>query len=426
MVRRLATGFLAGVFLIGSWAPAQSSCCNGAEDKPAAEAPAEPPEPVEGEAAPSEEAPEDATDSPVSPSIADPSFDKHFELTRFGAAWYAMDAEMLTDCALDLAEAERIYQRQHIGGITSDKVLLLCVKMASETQNKEALERLAAVAAQRKDEQLAAMADAALKVSGEARAAAPSLKVAIDDRTSEQFEAVKAVVERIKLAKIAGDSGVLQEIAANLADSSSFSDEENTYLSKMAADAAESSRGGDMEAVDPTVEALSLLESGGRDSNRNAVRANVEAGGWYVVWGVELNEGEYAKFIASVAASVVTANPGWIQAYFKDYLNRTYTKFKAKLPGIAQKAFVETAAKAMKSRGKTFNIGKVGIRGGIATYNNWQIVSYNEPRTRMVEKCKKVLGKKICTKVPEVYTVRVEKKVSLPNKHQPYFAFRPY
>ncbi|MFT3889973.1 MAG: hypothetical protein QM713_17665 [Arachnia sp.] len=273
------------------------------------------------------------------------------------------------------------------------------------------------------------MADAALKVAGAARAAAPTLKVSIDDRTAEQFEAVKAVVERIKLAKIAGDGTVLQEIAANLSDSSDFSIEENAYLAKMVAEAAESSRGGETEAVDPAIEALDLLQSEGRDSNRNAVRANVAAGNWQVVWGVELNEGEYAKFIASVAASVVTARPGLDSGLLPGLSHSVLCQVQGETPGDCPECLHRSRDRGQSDEDPRQDLQHREGRhqgGGIATYNNWQMVSYNEPRTRMVDKCKTVLGKKICVKVPEVYTVKVTKKVPLPNKHQPYFAFRLY
>lgn len=425
---RKSVGMVTGlVVLVGLAAsvvavPRAPECC---ADKPAAAADA----PKPGEADPADAAPADGAapacaNGSCSP-IADAAFDQYFDVAKFGAAWYTMSPEMLTDCALGLAEAERVFQRTHKSGLTAARLFKLSVKMAIETRNTASLDRLGAAAAARKDGDLATLIDAAKKVAGQSRAIDPASKFSVDDLTASQFEAIKSAVDGIRQAKVLGDAEGLKAIEAELADTTEFGPAEKAYLGRMAKDSQEGSR--DVaEGEDPTKALLATLSAGSRESNRDQVRANVSAGGWHVVWGVELNEGEYLKFVASVAASIITANPGFVQAYFQDYLDRTYTKFAGSLPGVAKKAFLETAVKAMKDRGRTFNINRVGIRAGIATYQNWNDITFKEPRTTIGRQCTGPNWARVCVNVPQITFVTVTKRVPGPNKHQPYFAFRTY
>jgi hypothetical protein len=152
-----------------------------------------------------------------------------------------------------------------------------------------------------------------------------------------------------------------------------------------------------------------------QDSNRNQVRANVESGGWNVVWGVTINEAEYAKASASLYS-------GSFSAYFDNLLQRNIDKFRAKSGGVAASAIVSTIRQAFKSNGATLRAGKLGVKAGIATYNRWQMISYKVPDGTERYKIKGPFGTWTYGYRPKFKTVT--KKVPLPNHHQPYVAFR--
>jgi hypothetical protein len=154
-----------------------------------------------------------------------------------------------------------------------------------------------------------------------------------------------------------------------------------------------------------------------QDSNRDQVRATVASGGWNVVWGVTLNEAEYAK------ASLSLYN-GTFSAYFDNLLQRNIDKFRANAPGVTASAVSSTIQKAFKDRGKTFRVGKIGVKAGLATYNRWYNTSMQVPDGTERYKIKGPWGTWTYGYRPKFKTVR--KQIPLPNHHQPYVAFRLY
>jgi len=155
-----------------------------------------------------------------------------------------------------------------------------------------------------------------------------------------------------------------------------------------------------------------------QDSDRNQVRARISAGGWYVVYGELVNEAEYAK----MAAALYAGSP---QAYFNDYLNRTIVRVQRTAPEVARRALYDTVRRALRDRGRTFRLGKVGVKGGIATYRRWKYVSSHVPTGQTERyKIKGPFGTWTWGYRPEMKLVR--KRIPLPNHHQPYVAFRIY
>lgn len=155
----------------------------------------------------------------------------------------------------------------------------------------------------------------------------------------------------------------------------------------------------------------------GNESNRDDVRARVEADGWNVVWGVTINEAEYAK----AAAALYSGNLG---AYFGDYLDRNIEKFQRNAPGVTRDALVNTLKKAFKDRGRTFRVGRIGVKAGIATYQRWYTQSIQVPDGTERYKIHGPFGSWTWGYRAKFKTVT--KQVPLPNHHQPYVAFRLY
>ena len=157
----------------------------------------------------------------------------------------------------------------------------------------------------------------------------------------------------------------------------------------------------------------------GNESNSAEVRRRVAANGWEVVWGIRINEAEYAKFIAHCYNGTPTV-------YFNQYLNRTVAKFQQNAPGIARGAVYRAVLNAFRNRGQTFHIGKVGVKAGIATYRRWytQRVPDGTEKYKIYGPRNPITGKRTWT---WGYRPRYRvKRISLPNHHQPYVAFRLY
>lgn len=161
----------------------------------------------------------------------------------------------------------------------------------------------------------------------------------------------------------------------------------------------------DSEAVGE--EMLNAETRGGSfDSDRNDVRARISNNGWNMLWGELVNEAEYVKLAGAIAA-------GSPNAYFQDYQTRTVLKIARNAGPVSARAIEDAIKRAMRGK-QIIRVGDIGVKGGIATYRRWKRVVYHEPRTRK-------------TNSPpffEFYQHKVEKRVPLPNHHQPFVAFR--
>jgi hypothetical protein len=170
--------------------------------------------------------------------------------------------------------------------------------------------------------------------------------------------------------------------------------------------------------------AVATLGSAGvgraEDSNRNDVRANLEKGGWSVIWGKNFTEGDWAEGSKAVAESVAAENPGPFLAWFGRVVDENFAKIERNLPGVAKRDLERWVVQSLKQR-QIVRYKGFQIEAGFATYNRWQTVAYDEPRTRK----KKVYGPLgTWTWGFEAYTERVEKKVPLPNWHQFYIRYK--
>ena len=157
------------------------------------------------------------------------------------------------------------------------------------------------------------------------------------------------------------------------------------------------------------------------ESNQGEVRAALAQGGWKVVYGDLINEADYAEFIAAVALAVATENPAPIYEFFNYQLQEQVRKIKQSAPEITEDALVELLIRAFNSNGAVLRDGRLEISAGLATYNRWDTIVYDEPRTY---KCKQPLPFGGWTWIPCTKTVKVERKVPYPNNFQPYFRFR--
>lgn len=152
------------------------------------------------------------------------------------------------------------------------------------------------------------------------------------------------------------------------------------------------------------------------ESNRNEVRAGLADGGWSVVYGDLLNEGDYVEFGIAVAEAIVIENPAPIYAFFSSQLQAQVTKIESTAPEIGRQAIEDLLLRAFDGDGSIVRHGRLEISAGLATYKRWERMVYDEPRTYTCYEWG--------VPYPCITMERVERRVDLPNNFQPYFRFR--
>jgi uncharacterized membrane protein YgcG len=157
------------------------------------------------------------------------------------------------------------------------------------------------------------------------------------------------------------------------------------------------------------------------DSNRNEVRSNLGKDGWRVIWGKNFTEADWGRATKAIAESVASENPGPFLAWFEQTINENFTKIERNLKDVTRRDLERWIVQSLRER-KIIIYKGLRIDAGFATYNRWERVVYDEPRTRQVMRRDPITG--IKTYVPEFYTERVEKRVPLPNWHQFYIRYQ--
>ena len=159
-------------------------------------------------------------------------------------------------------------------------------------------------------------------------------------------------------------------------------------------------------------------------SNRPEVRNKIKENGWHVVWGVNLDEIEYAKFALAVAAAGPSGG-ATLTAYFQEYLYRTLNKVQKQAPQIGREVLEDVLVQALSNPGELLKIGNLQIVAGVATYDRWLQFPYPTIREwPPIKGCEWIDWKGI--KV-EGYCVDIEEdtfETNLPNHHQPYIKLR--
>lgn len=178
-----------------------------------------------------------AADPPAAaPDFADPAFERYADMVLLGRAWDQLDCQLLTDCALQLAEGERILMRSH-KAITSQQVLELAAKIAAEKNDLPALDRLAKVATSTKSTAALEQVTAARKLAGVSRKAEPAIAVSANDSSPEQLALYQEAISGAKGAAALGDPTYFINLEAGLADQKcilvTLSKTQREYLTKL-------------------------------------------------------------------------------------------------------------------------------------------------------------------------------------------------
>ena len=212
----------------------------------------------------------------VPEELKDKPFEQYVDVLLVGQAYNQVDAPLMLDAALQLAEGEQKLLRPH-KAISADQALGLAVQLSVETGNAVTLARLEKAAGKLGKEDLATEVAAAAKLVGASRSEA-----------SESI-ALKSVRDLICKAKLMADEEELQAIIDRLANpeeleriirlDDKFSAEQATALQEEA-QAAISAIDGKPHSNPIAKETLAKLMSASRPSN-----SLTKPWGIYVFWG---------------------------------------------------------------------------------------------------------------------------------------------
>lgn len=161
----------------------------------------------------------------------DPAFERYVDLELLARARRELDASLLTDCALQFVRAEEILYRSH-ALIEANQLLELAVRMATESMDKETLDRLSKAVDNLKNDKLAVQIKVAQSLAGEARAFDPSLSVNVREMDAATYTRYRQQLEGIRAAKLAGDIDYLAKAESSLASVTGLHEKEKSFLQK--------------------------------------------------------------------------------------------------------------------------------------------------------------------------------------------------
>lgn len=177
------------------------------------------------------------------PEMYDPAFDRYVDMLLVGQAWDTLDAALLTDCALQLAEGERILMRSH-KAISSKQLLELAAKVAADKRDTAALDRLAKVCEATKNSATLEQVTTAKKLASASRKVDPAMSVSATDTSPDQLALYQEAINGVKAAGIVGDTLYFENLEAGLTDKesvlTSLSEAQRTHLKKIMGDARDS------------------------------------------------------------------------------------------------------------------------------------------------------------------------------------------
>jgi hypothetical protein len=190
-------------------------------------------------------------------AMQDPAFERYIDLKLLGSAWANLDAALLTDCGLQLAEGERILFRSH-KAITADQVLQFAIKVAAEKKDKATLERLSKALTQLGKEALAENVQAAAKLVAASRDGEGTLTIAVEQTNAQELAWFQECLRRIRAAKLAGDQETLAQMEKELTSSEDVPSAHREALTRFI-QKARSALPSEGKVLDPTAKVLNKL-----------------------------------------------------------------------------------------------------------------------------------------------------------------------
>lgn len=141
----------------------------------------------------------------------EPAFASYLDWKRIARCYADLDAAGLTDCALALAEGERIYLRKH-RGVSAERLLDDAVQLAIRARDKQTLDRIARAAKGSGNTALTERLSAAEKLMTTSRSLLADFKVSVEDMSLLQAEQAKRFVEDVERARLLQDKVQLKSL----------------------------------------------------------------------------------------------------------------------------------------------------------------------------------------------------------------------
>jgi hypothetical protein len=139
----------------------------------------------------------------------DPSFSKYVDLSLLTDAVAQVDASLLTDVALSLAEGERVLVRTHRSGLTADQLIARAARLAVALNDKSTLDRIMKAASTCNKPQWSNLLKETREFGGVSRDG-PS--VAIGKIDVRAIELTREVQHACHLAQMTGDKSELERL----------------------------------------------------------------------------------------------------------------------------------------------------------------------------------------------------------------------
>ncbi len=168
----------------------------------------------------------------IPPELDDPAFDRYVDLGLLVRAWQRQDASLMADVAIQVAEGERILQRPR-RALPAATLLELSARLATDSHDKELLERLGRIADSLGQTALKAQLAAALKLAGETRAIDPGATVSVDEMSPRIYTELHRLKRQIEAARIRQNRDALDRLQRRLAGEKAIPEKHRRYLHKL-------------------------------------------------------------------------------------------------------------------------------------------------------------------------------------------------
>ena len=149
----------------------------------------------------------------VPTALQDPAFERFVDVRLISTAICTLNAALLTDTALQLAEGERVLLRSH-KMLSTKEIIDAAVRLASQKHDKASLERLAKFAMLTKNGELSKQVKTNLDLILASRAA-PALMIPVDTKP-EQLAVYKGLITTLEAAVLCGDAKGVGEVAEDV------------------------------------------------------------------------------------------------------------------------------------------------------------------------------------------------------------------
>lgn len=157
----------------------------------------------------------------------DSAFDRFVNVGEIGEAIAVLNGSALVDSTIGLAEAENLYHRRHLSGVTSDRLFNVSLRVLTETEDKESLGRLKKYTVDKEKDTWQKQIDGMAEFRSSTRTLKP-----LDEKASLETREFHSNFGRLRLAaELLGDVDTLQSLKESLKLQSGIPEDQLTTMS---------------------------------------------------------------------------------------------------------------------------------------------------------------------------------------------------